>query len=157
MNQELRALYEQDQADRDGGLHPDVRARDDRRRRQVEALIAAGALRDPEDYYHAAMVFQHGTKPAHYLRAHELASRGAELGYRKARWLAAAAYDRWLMMTGRPQKYGTQYRAEGGRWVLWEVDPATTDAERAAWDVPPLAEAQAHAEEMSRTAPPPRR
>jgi len=157
MNQELRALFEQDQADRDGGLRPDARARDDRRRRQVEALIAAGGLRDPEDYYHAAMVFQHGTKPAHYLRAHELASRGAELGVREARWLAAAAYDRWLMMNGRPQKYGTQYRADGGRWVLWEVDPATTDAERAQWDVPTLAEAHARAEEMTRTDPPPRR
>jgi len=157
MNQKLLALFEQDQADRDGGLRPDARARDDRRRHQVEALIAAGGLRDPEDYYHAAMVFQHGTKPAHYLRAHELASRGAELGVREARWLAAAAYDRWLMMNGRPQKYGTQYRADGGRWMLWEVDPATTDAERAEWDVPTLAEAHARAEEMTRADPPPRR
>jgi hypothetical protein len=58
-----------------------------------------------------------------------------------ARWLAAAAYDRWLMTGGLPQKYGTQYRFAKGRWVLHEVDPTTSDGERARWDVPPLAEA----------------
>ena len=36
----------------------------------------------------------------------------------------------------------------GDRWVLWPVDPATTDAERAEWDVPPLAEALRRAEEL---------
>ena len=32
---------------------------------------------------------------------------------------------------GLPQKYGTQYRSAGDRWVLHEVDPATSDEERA--------------------------
>ncbi len=65
--------------------------------------------------------------------------KGAELGHRAARWLAAAAHDRWLMRQGKPQKYGTQYVTEGDRWRLWEVDPATTDQERKEWSVPPLA------------------
>jgi hypothetical protein len=50
---------------------------------------------------------------------------------------------------GLPQKYGTQYRSVGGRWVLYPVDPATSDEERARWDVPPLAEALRRAEEMT--------
>ena len=33
---------------------------------------------------------------------------------------------------------------------LWEVDLATTDEERAAWDVPPLAEQRRKAEEANR-------
>ncbi|MFI9593954.1 hypothetical protein [Nonomuraea sp. NPDC052265] len=40
--------------------------------------------------------------------------------------------------------YWKQPRASGYR-----VDPVTTDAERTVWDVPPLAEALARAEEMN--------
>ena len=32
----------------------------------------------------------------------------------------------------------------------WDVDPATSDEERAAWDVPPLAEQQRKAQEATR-------
>jgi hypothetical protein len=156
MNDELRTMFEQDQADRQGELHPDIGKRDDARRARVEELIAADALQTPEDYFHAAMVFQHGQRLEHFWRAHELALKAAELGHlQPARWLAAAAYDRWLMHQGKPQKYGTQYRSDGARWKLWDVDPATTDAERAAWDVPSLAEALALAEELTRDNPPP--
>src|SRR6266704_739264 len=89
-----------------------------------------------------------------FWKAHELAMRGAELGHPTCRWLAAAAYDRWLMNQGKPQKYGTQYVTREGRWVLYEVDPTTTDAERGDWNVPPLAESLQRAEEMNQTMPP---
>lgn len=150
MNQELRALFEEDQADRSGQFPTDMYQRDQRRRRRVEQLLAQGTLTGPDDLFHAAMVFQHGADRAYYLRAHELAKRATELGStRPARWLAAAAYDRWLMTGGLPQKYGTQYRSANGRWVLHEVDPTTSDGERARWDVPPLAEALRRADEMT--------
>jgi hypothetical protein len=156
MNEELRALFERDQADRRAGPPgAALRERDRARRRRLDALLAAGAVRTPEDHYHAAMLLQHGETPAEVWRAHELAGRAAALGYRPGRWLAAAAYDRWLMYQGRPQRYGTQYRAAGGRWCLWAVEPGTTDAERAAWDVPPLAALEARAEALTRAAPPP--
>ncbi len=126
MNQELRALFEEDQADRRGEFPADMYERDQHRRRRVEELLAQATLTDPDDLFHAAMVFQHGGDRAYYLRAHELAKRAAELGStRPARWLAAAAYDRWLMTSGLPQKYGTQYRSANDRWVLHEVDPTT--------------------------------
>jgi hypothetical protein len=151
VHQELRALFEEDQADRRGEFPTDMYQRDERRRRRVEELLAQATLTDPDDLFHAAMVFQHaGGDRACYLRAHELAKRAAELGStRPARWLAAAAYDRWLMTGGLPQKYGTQYRSANGRWVLHEVDPTTSDEERAHWDVPPLAEALRRADEMT--------
>jgi hypothetical protein len=46
------------------------------------------------------------------------------------------------MAQGRPQKYGTQAHrcSDDAPWELWPVDSATTDAERAEWDVKPLAE-----------------
>jgi hypothetical protein len=150
VHQELHALFEEDQADRRGELPADLRRRDERRRARVEQLPAQGAVTDPDDLFFAAMVFQHGPDRAHYRQAHELARHAAELGStRPARWLAAAAQDRWRMAGGLPQQYGTQYRSVGGRWVLYRVDPATSDEERARWDVPPLAEALRRAEEMT--------
>jgi len=103
-------------------------------------IIAGDALKDAADYWHAAMLLQHGDSLDDSWRAHELAKHGAALGHAGCRWLAAAAYDRWLVTQGKPQKYGTQSRMIDGRLELCEVDPATTDAERTEWLVKPLAE-----------------
>jgi hypothetical protein len=97
-----------------------------------------------DDYFHAAMIFQHGSGAAHYRLAHELAMRAVELDpeHRAARWLAAAAKDRELQALGKPQRYGTQFRVtRGGQVRLYRVDPSVTDDERAELEVPPLAEA----------------
>ncbi|HYX26804.1 MAG TPA: hypothetical protein VFC23_21810, partial [Thermoanaerobaculia bacterium] len=40
------------------------------------------------------------------------------------------------------QLYGTQFKKVDNKSVLWQVDPAITDEERAKWDVPPLAESR---------------
>jgi hypothetical protein len=160
MDEELKAVYDADlwehaHASPHGTADYRVmRERDRQRRVQVEALVAADRLQTPEDYFHAARIFQHGDIPEDAWKAHLLALKAAELGYRPARWMAAAAWDRWLMYQGRPQKYGTQYTTDGKRQRLWDVDPSTTDEERAAWDVPPLAEQLRKAEEASRNQPP---
>jgi hypothetical protein len=111
---------------------------------------------EPDDYFYAALIFQHGESLADIWQAHTLAQRAAELGaaatlgpnQTDSRWLAAAALDRWLMYQGQPQKYGTQFVPDGKRIRLWDVDPATTDAERAAIHVPSLAE-QFHQAEIA--------
>jgi hypothetical protein len=54
------------------------------------------------------------------------------------------------MYQGRPQKYGTNYIYDGREDRLWDVDPLTSDAERAEWDVPPLAEQHRKAEQANR-------
>jgi hypothetical protein len=150
---ELRAIFDADQRDRRGKTPPDMVERDHARRRRALEMIEAGEVIDGADHYHAAMVFQHGDQLDDYWRAHELALEAAELGHRPGRWLAAAAYDRWLTHQGRPQKYGTQYHVNGDRWELYPVEPATTDGERAEWDVPSLAEAHRRAEKMSAERP----
>jgi hypothetical protein len=76
----------------------------------------------------------------HMRSVQDLAHAAAERGEARVRWLTVAAYDRWLMYQGKPQKYGAQYVADGVQHRLWDVDPSTTDTERAAWNVPPLAE-----------------
>lgn len=158
MNKELQLLYQQDQADRFRiqRLMPEQLVQRDRKRLQrVEYLRASEALQVPEDYFHAAMILQHGETLEHYWQAYELAKRGSELGYPPCRWLVAAAYDRWLMKQGKPQMYGTQYILKEGQWTLYEIDPTTTDAQRAEWNVPPLAQALQRVEEMNRKEPPP--
>jgi len=126
-----------------------MRERDRERRVKAAQILAGGANFSAEEYYAAAQIFQHGDLPEEAYQAHRLALQAAEQGYRPARWLAAAAYDRWLMYQGKPQKYGTQYVSDGERDRLWDVDPATTDEERSEWDVPPLAEQLRKAEEVN--------
>lgn len=131
-----------------------MRARDGTRRALVHSLLTTGVLQSAEDFYGAARLFQHSDDPAEFEQAHQLALKAAELGHPDARWLAAAALDRWLVVQGQPQRYGTQYLSDGVRQRLMDVDPATTDEERARWNVPPLAEQRRKAEEATRNHPP---
>jgi len=155
MNKELRLLYETDKQepiDQPKVNTPEyrsMRARDLQRRERVMEMLAANKLTTAEDYFHAAHIMNHGDTIEDARNAHKLALRSSELGYRPARWLAAASYDRWQMYQGKPQKYGTNYVYDGREDRLWDVDPETTDKERAAWDVPPLAEQLRKAQEAN--------
>jgi hypothetical protein len=158
MNEELHALFVADQADRND--HPvydtleywQLRQRDAQRHQRVNELLAEGLVIVPDDYFHTALIFQHGETLEDIWQAHELARRAAEMeatkamDYKDSLWLAAAALDRWLMYQGKPQKYGTQFVPDGKRWRLWDVDPTTTDTERAANHVPALQEQLQQAE-----------
>lgn len=130
-----------------------LRARDRARREHVMALIADGWPEDPEALYAAAWVLNHGDASDEAFLGHQLASAARDRGHGPARWLAAAALDRSLMYAGKPQKYGTNMVPDGLAYRVWDVDPATTDAERAANDVPSLAALRARAVAM--TAPQP--
>ncbi len=160
MNTELHAIFQADREERIDQPRngtPEFRAmreRDHQRRVRAAAIIAQGGAMAADDYYHAALLFQHGDMPDDALQAHMLALEAMTLGHPKARWLAAAAYDRHLMYQGKPQKYGTNYVTDEVRHRLWDVEPATTDTERAAWDVPPLAEQRLKAQEATRIDPP---
>ena len=155
VNGELRQMFADDQRDRKGG--PDkidwtvVQARDAKRRERVEQLATSGQIRSADDHYFAAMLLQHGEDEASYGRAFKFASRAVELdpSFVKARWLAAAAKDRYHMSRGEPQLYGTQYKRIDGKWWLWPVDFHVTDAERAEWCVEPLSSARQRLEKMN--------
>lgn len=155
-NPELERLFQEDQADREAGPNADidwqaVSKRDAERRARVREIVDKGGATTSMDYYHAAMVYQHGTEVPEYDEAHRLAVKAVELDSEngKAKWLAAASKDRSLMWQGKPQLYGTQFKKVDGRWILWEVDPAITDEERAKWNVPPLAEQQKKVETLN--------
>ncbi len=155
LNAELIQIYDDDQADRSVPWEKidwtKVTPRDQARRKRVDEIVAAGGAKVADDYYHAAMVYQHGDTPDEIQRAHDLAVKAVELDpdHDAAKWLAAASEDRKLMYEGKPQKWGTQYKRINGTWVVWQVDPTITDAQREAWNVQPLADAQAHAAQMN--------
>lgn len=156
MNNELLALYQADrqehasQAKVNTPAYKAMRTRDLARRERVMEMVKIDELQTAEDYFHAAWIMNHGDTADDAQNAHLLALRSSELGHRPARWLAAASYDRWQMYQGKPQKYGTNYVYDGIQDRLWDVDPETTDEERAAWGVPPLAEQLHKADEANK-------
>jgi len=153
-NEELRLLYEADQEDRRTRRLEGMIERDAERRAQAKVLVDTQCLQTADDYFHAALIFQHSMAVEDNDLAHRMAKQAAALGHRHGRWLAAATLDRSLVHQGEPQRYGTQFHAVDGRWELHDVDPAITDDERAAWNVPPLRDAIARAERMTAETPP---
>lgn len=144
MNLELKQLCDQDQQDRtnweelrNDGLLDKMVDRDRERRQRVKKMIESDLIIDADDYYHAALVFQHGEEPEDYLLANELAKKSMNMGLEKAKWLVAATWDRYLLAKGEHfQKYGTQYWInDDGEEEQRPVDPNTTDAERAEFNV----------------------
>lgn len=132
-----------------------LRARDALRREQVKALLAQQIRLSVEQLFAVAWILNHGDTAEEARTAHELAKRAAMRGHAAARWLTAATLDRSLMYSGRPQRYGTNIVPDGVGYRLWDVEPGTTDAERAEWDVPPLAEMRRRAEDLSSRMPQP--
>lgn len=143
INAELAQSFADDQADRKMPYEQidwsKVGPRDKAHEQRVDQILAAGEARVADDYYHAAMVFQHGDGTAAIERARELTLKALQID----------PQHRLLVRRGRPQKWGTQFSKKDGLWVLDDVDLATTDAQRAEWEVPPLAEARARGKLMN--------
>ena len=118
---------------------------------RVRALVATGAVRSPEDMYHAAVLLEAGDQ-FDCLRAHVLASAAALEGHEEARWLAASSLDRYLHDMGQPQLFGTQFgqRSVQGELVgtIEPIDRLLPDELRARFDVRPLAESECAAEAL---------
>lgn len=121
------------------------------RRKEAWDLVAAGRATQPDDAYHAAVLLVASDRPAEVARAAELARQAlaGDPDLLAARPLVATAEDRSAMLAGKPQRFGTQIVEVDGKWQLYAVDPAVSDAARAEWGLPPLADAQARAAELN--------
>ncbi len=156
VSEELARMFAEDQSDRttepidweQAGL------RDAARLARVKQLYHGQAIQTGENYSHAAMILQHSPGAEDHLLAHEFCVAALSQDGEKAKWftlwLAAASEDRFLMNIGRPQRFGTQYRVNDGIASLYETDPEMEDSLRRVFNVPPLSEAQAQADEMSK-------
>ena len=151
---ELEKLYAEDQADRKTvGPNTDWEAisiKDEQREIRVKELLALGSLGGGSDYYHAAMILQHATSPNDYLLAHDLCVIAISKGEQKAKWLAAASMDRFLVSVGRQQRFGTQFLSNKSFRPphLVDVDPNVSDVLRQEFDVPSLENAKKREAEM---------
>ena len=157
-NQELKRLHDEDQSDRTPPDGKDidwaiVSPHDEARLARVKELYAQNLLHTASDYYHGAMILQHGNAPEDFLLSHEFCVVAISKGKndKDARLLAAASEDRFLMNIGRPQRFGTQFRSEGsGPFLLYAVGPGVTDEMRREMGVPSFAEAKAHEAELNK-------
>lgn len=114
------------------------RQRGRERRERVLALYGQGFVQSSEDNYYAALVMLYGEEVPHFELARTFARRAAALGDPRAWSVIAAAWDRSLIARGKPQRFGTQFIRENGRWSLGKVDTRVSDPERAFYGVPPL-------------------
>jgi hypothetical protein len=144
-NDELKKLVRTDQADREADSidWPAVDLRDKERATRVVQILKEGQIKTAEDFYNAGMIFQHGSSPDDIKLAFSLATISARLApaHPAPKWLAAAAWDRYMMWKKLPQWYGTQsqFFKETGKTSLYPILPdAVSDAERAEAQVPPL-------------------
>lgn len=148
-NSELQRLFEADQnARRDPDMGWDeIDALDEANRSEVLSMLTRGEIRTGLDYFHAAVILQHGESAEEIRLAHSFATISNQLGYERARWMQAASWDRLLMYFEQPQWYGTQFTVDDdGKWYLHEVqEGAVTDEQRAEWRVPSLSESKARA------------
>lgn len=145
-NADLEKLYELDQAARQEQPinWEELYAEDSSRRESVLSILQASGIRTARDYFHAAMIFQHGDSPDDVRLAHSFATIAASLDpyLPNANWLKAATWDRLLLNFDQPQWYGTQFvRDSEGKLTLYTMEPdVISDEQRAAWSVPTVAE-----------------
>jgi hypothetical protein len=125
-----------------GGMNREALARQAERYRLVHDWHAAGTLVSADDSFWASAALVTSDDPADLTLARDLALMAAELGDKRGFIVQAEATDRLLMIQAKPQRYGTQYVFEPvhQRWKLYPVDPLTSDIERRAFLIPPLAE-----------------
>ncbi len=118
------------------------------RAREALAIVESGALASPNEHLTAALLLYDSRALENVMLARDLALHAVELGDARGLAIAAEAEDIELMIRGANQRYGTQYVYDSltKRWMLYPVNPATTDSERAAMGIAPLREARRRVE-----------
>lgn len=151
-NAEIKVMVQTDQQMRIEGK-PGLEEQDEKHRKRIFEMLAAGLVRTPKDKFGAALILQHtgltycngelkSLSAENYLLAYQLSKSAADAGDTTALYFSAVALDRYLSMTQGFQKYGTQkFYDEKTDAMLWApIDSTTTDAERAKFNIKPLRE-----------------
>lgn len=107
-DKQVTDMAQMDQDDRMTGRILLAPNRDAQRVEQVTQMVAQEELGGPEAWLAAALILQHGQCPRHFRMAYALARQAYEAGAADAEGMMQAAYDRWQLSLGHPQKYGTQ-------------------------------------------------
>lgn len=153
-NEELQKMYTEDQRARQVANidWKNLMKEDSARKARVYQLIKEDKLVTGNDYYHSAMIFQHGGDVASSTMAVNHMKKAIELDPTINKWLLAAAIDRDLMRRGEPQIYGTQYTKNYGdtKWKRYQIDSTkVTDEERKYYGVETLAQQREKERQMN--------
>lgn len=155
-HKELQIMHDEDQADRmpesgeiDWSI---VLPRDSTRLKRALEIVEQGELHTSKDYYHAAIIFQHGYDTIASGLAVRMMEKAIELDPSTNKWLLAAAIDRDLQRRGKPQIFGIQFaQNEDGIWGLYDIDTTqVSDAKRKEYGVASLSELRAEAAKMNK-------
>jgi hypothetical protein len=140
-------LYESLQSDVSGRVtgsipDPKIAERHAARAAEVRKMVEQGELQTAKERFEAAVILVENDELDDLKLAEVLAQEAAIGGERLAPRVAAEAIDKQRVLAHQPQRYGTQYEwvPALGQWRLYVLDPSTTDSERQAVGVPPLAE-----------------
>lgn len=119
---------------------------------EVRAIVEKEGVKTADQAFKAAVLLVGTDRPADLILAEELANKATTLGEPRGPRVMAEAVDKRLMLSGAPQKYGTQFVFEFvlDSWRLYPIDPGTTDSMRAAVGVPSYADLLAAEDEMNR-------
>jgi hypothetical protein len=127
---DLKALCEladQDQADRQSPIDWNkVTPKDETRKLAVLKMIGSIKLNTPGDYFHAALIMQHGVTWEDYGTAHQLSMRGLQISPRdpNLQRMVAASWDRMMHALGHKQWFGTNsFRNADGSKMEKETRP----------------------------------
>ncbi len=107
---ELCRLADQDQKDREAPIDwARTTVRDAQRREAVLTLLRTAPLKTSGDYFHAALVMQHGETWEDFAAAHLLATRALQLAPAdpNVQRMVAASWDRMMHSLGKKQWFGT--------------------------------------------------
>lgn len=122
---ELQLIRDADQTDRPNNqLRPGALSRDRLRRQRVGEIYGEGCFKEIADYAAAAMVFQHGDQPDHFLQTFLWSKRAVELGDPKQKNLMALGIDRYLTNIGQKQLFASQATKSFNApcWCLEQVE-----------------------------------
>ena len=101
----------------------------------------SGQLCTPEDKLNAAFLIQWSMDSKTLEMGHNLAKEAMMAHVHTAPWLTALTYDRWQVSRGLEQRYASQMVANKKGVCLYPVKTDSTDEERKAYDMPPIADA----------------
>lgn len=114
---QIKHAYQTDQSDRKQlksfvSIFSSLKQRDTQRLNFVKELYVQGKIKSPAEKFYAAFIYHHSNNSNDYKIAAELAAEAAKTNEMKdhyqAQWLKKAAYDRWMVSIGKPEKYNTQ-------------------------------------------------
>lgn len=143
-NQRLVILFEEIQNERLQGNWEDlsfrrrIGSKEKQIRREILKMLRKGEIQTSDDFYRAAMLFQHGSDFKSYAMALALAAVSGHLGELWGRSLYAMALDRFLLSISQKQYFGTNFKKIKGKWYLAPYNKKTGDFERQFYLVEPM-------------------